>query len=79
MNPSTLSFSQLKKMARTQEHGKGAKKIAIVADCATQHLATAITGCGASQNMPLAVFGLNEENSIANALNGKITGTHVTA
>ena len=30
-------------------------------------------------HMPLAVFGLNEENSIANALNGKITGTHVTA
>ena len=30
-------------------------------------------------HMPLAVFGLKEENSIANALNGKITGTHVTA
>ena len=30
-------------------------------------------------HMPLAVFGLNEENSIANVLNGKITGTHVTA
>ena len=29
--------------------------------------------------MPMYVFGLNEENSIANALNGKITGTHVTA
>ena len=30
-------------------------------------------------HMPLAVYGLNKENSIANALNGKITGTHVTA
>lgn len=30
-------------------------------------------------HMPLAVFGLNEKDSIANALNGKITGTHVTA
>lgn len=30
-------------------------------------------------HMPLAVFGLNEEDSIANALNGKITGTYVTA
>jgi len=30
-------------------------------------------------HMPLAVFGLNEEGSISNALNGKITGTIVTA
>ena len=28
--------------------------------------------------MPMAVFGLNEENSIANAMRGKITGTMVT-
>ena len=30
-------------------------------------------------HMPLAVFGLNEENSITNAMNGHITGTIVTA
>lgn len=30
------------------------------------------------QKMPMAVFGLNEENSITNALEGKITGTLVT-
>lgn len=30
-------------------------------------------------HMPLAVFGLNEENSITDAMNGKITGTIVTA
>ena len=30
------------------------------------------------QKMPMAVFGLNEENSITNALEGKITGTQVT-
>ncbi|MCI6676933.1 MAG: UMP kinase [Clostridiales bacterium] len=30
-------------------------------------------------HMPLAVFGLNEENSITNAMNGIITGTIVTA
>lgn len=30
-------------------------------------------------HMPLAVFGLNEENSITNAMNGSITGTIVTA
>lgn len=30
-------------------------------------------------HMPLAVFGLNEENSITNAMNGVITGTIVTA
>lgn len=30
-------------------------------------------------HMPLAVFGLNEENSITNALNGSISGTYVTA
>lgn len=30
-------------------------------------------------HMPLAVFGLNEENSITNAMNGNITGTIVTA
>ena len=30
-------------------------------------------------HMPLAVFGLNEENSITNAMNGTITGTIVTA
>lgn len=29
-------------------------------------------------HMPMAVFGLNEENSIANALKGKINGTTVT-
>ena len=28
--------------------------------------------------MPLAIFGLNEENSIYNALKGNITGTRVT-
>jgi len=28
--------------------------------------------------MPLIVFGLNEENSIVNALSGKISGTIVT-
>ncbi|KIR01386.1 Uridylate kinase [Lachnospiraceae bacterium TWA4] len=30
------------------------------------------------QKMPMAVFGLDEENSITNALEGKITGTLVT-
>lgn len=30
------------------------------------------------QKMPMAVFGLNEENSIARALAGDITGTYVT-
>ena len=30
-------------------------------------------------HMPHAVFGLNEENSITNAMNGVITGTIVTA
>lgn len=30
-------------------------------------------------HMPMAVFGLNEENSITNAMNGKITGTIVKA
>jgi uridylate kinase len=30
-------------------------------------------------HMGLAVFSLNEENSIANALNGKINGTIITA
>ena len=30
------------------------------------------------QKMPMVVFGLNEENSITNALEGKITGTLVT-
>ena len=30
-------------------------------------------------HMPLAVFGLNEENSITNAMNGHITGTIVTS
>ena len=29
-------------------------------------------------HMPLAVFDLNEENSIANAMQGKINGTIVT-
>ena len=28
--------------------------------------------------MPMWVFGLNEENSIVNAVNGKFTGTKVT-
>ena len=28
--------------------------------------------------MPMLVFGLNEENSIVNAANGKINGTRVT-
>ena len=30
------------------------------------------------QKMPMAVFGLNEENSISRALAGEITGTYVT-
>ena len=30
------------------------------------------------QKMPMLVFGLNEENSIVNAANGKINGTRVT-
>ena len=30
------------------------------------------------QKMPMAVFGLNEENSISRALSGEITGTYVT-
>lgn len=30
-------------------------------------------------HMPMAVFGLNEDNSITNAMNGKITGTIVKA
>ena len=30
-------------------------------------------------HMPLAVFGLNEENSITKAMNGTITGMIVTA
>ena len=30
-------------------------------------------------HMPLAVFSLNKENSITDALNGKIDGTIITA
>ncbi len=49
-----LSFVQLKKLAKHPTDGKG-KKLVLMGDCATQHLATAIQGTAMADGLNLTV------------------------
>jgi len=51
-----LSFMQLKRAARTDTSALPQYKLAVMGDCATQHLATALRGCGALAGLGLSVL-----------------------
>ena len=51
-----ITFKQLKKLSRTETAQFPQYKMAVMGDCATQHLATAIRGYGAYAGLGLQVF-----------------------
>lgn len=51
-----LTFMQLKKLSRANNAGLPQYKLAILGDCATQHLATAICGYGIHAGLGISVF-----------------------
>jgi len=51
-----ITFKQLKKLAKTDMSGLPQYKLAVMGDCATQHLATAIRGYGIHAGLGLSVF-----------------------
>ena len=51
-----ITFKQLKKYAKTDISQLPQYKLAVMGDCATQHLATAIRGYGAYAGLGLSVF-----------------------
>ncbi len=51
-----ITFKQLKKLARAETSAFPQYKLAILGDCATQHLATALRGYGAYAGLGLSVF-----------------------
>jgi len=51
-----LTFMQLKKLSRKDHSPLPQYKLAIMGDCATQHLATAIRGCGIHAGLGLSVL-----------------------
>ena len=51
-----ITFKQLKKFAKTDISRLPQYRLAVLGDCATQHLATAIRGYGAYSGLGLAVF-----------------------
>jgi len=51
-----ITFKQLKKLSKTETSQLPQYKLAILGDCATQHLATAIRGYGAYTGLGLSVF-----------------------
>lgn len=52
----TVSFSQLKKLSRQAPAAGKPYRLAILGDCATQHLATALRGCANYMGLPMEVF-----------------------
>ena len=66
---SDLTFTKLKKLARADISALPQYKLAVMGDCATQHLATAIrgyaahTGLGLSEEETTHVFELNFQGS----------------
>lgn len=51
-----ITFKQLQKAAKADVSAPAQYKLAVMGDCATQHLATAIRGYGAHEGLGLAVF-----------------------
>ena len=51
-----LTFMQLKKAARKDTSHLPQYKVALMGDCATQHLATALRGCGFHAGLGLTVL-----------------------
>ena len=51
-----MTFQKLKKLSRTDTSACPQYKLAVMGDCATQHLATAIRGYGAYVGLGLSVF-----------------------
>lgn len=51
-----ITFKQLKKLSRTENAQLPQYKLAVMGDCATQHLATAIRGYGVYAGLGLSVF-----------------------
>jgi len=51
-----ITFKQLKKLAKSDSSGLPQYKLAVMGDCATQHLATALRGYGAYAGLGLSVF-----------------------
>lgn len=55
-NESKITFPQLKKNCKKDTTGMPEYKLAVVGDCATQHLSQAIKGYGIERNISLDVF-----------------------
>ena len=53
---SDLTFTQLKKLSRLDRSGLAQYKLAVMGDCATQHLATALRGYAIHTGLGLSVF-----------------------
>jgi FkbH-like protein len=50
------TFSALSKLSKRDGSGLPGYRLALLGDCATQHLATALKGCAYAQNLALKVF-----------------------
>lgn len=51
-----MTFMQLKKLSRTDKSQLPQYKVAVMGDCATQHLATAICGYGVQAGLGIGIF-----------------------
>ena len=51
-----ITFQQLKKLSKTDASALPQYSLAVLGDCATQHLATALRGYGVSAGIRLNVF-----------------------
>ena len=69
-----ITFKQLKKYAKTDISQLPQYKLAIMGDCATQHLATAIRGYGAYAGLGLS-YGLRHRILRIAEIHGKVYKT----
>lgn len=56
MQMTEITFKQLKKLSKQDGSGLPQYKLAVMGDCATQHLATAIRGYGLWKGLGISVL-----------------------
>ncbi|MBR5251451.1 MAG: HAD-IIIC family phosphatase, partial [Oscillospiraceae bacterium] len=66
------TFVQLMKNSRRELDGNK-KRVAVMGDCSTQHLATAIRGCAYEENLPLEVLDTDYNQILAQAMDTQST------
>lgn len=64
-----ISFQQLKKLSRTDTSSLPQYRLAVLGDCATQHLSAAIRGYGVSVGLGLSVFDADYNQIDAQTMN----------